>query len=176
MMLKAEIENYQGQINDLKVRNKQLENQVGISSNTAKLLDDLRTKLASKDKQLSNLKSQFNELQEAYRNNQGKPVGVNTGLVYRVQIGAFVLDENAEDEFKSLNNDTFTVERSDGFSKYVLGVFETQEEADKFKGKLMEMGMRSPFVVPYIDGVRVSMEEARNYGGSQGNPYNISQD
>lgn len=165
-LLMAEFENMQNQINDLKRRNKDLETQAGYSSSASRTIDSLKNILGSRQAELNVLKQNYSKMQEAYRTQKTvADRGIKRGLVYRVQIGAFVLE--GEHDYSTLDNETFSIERSDGFYKYILGVFRSKEEAENFRSKLLEMGMKQPWIVPYIDGVRVSSEEADAFNSNQ---------
>ena len=92
-------------------------------------------------------------------------MAIQPGLVYRVQIGAYVFYEM---DNPPVNAGDFVAERADGFNKYVIGSYRTYEEAGEFKDEIRKMGIKDAWVVPYIDGVRVTIEEANTYLGNQG--------
>ena len=107
-----------------------------------------------------------NKLQQAYKTQKTvNDMGIQTGLVYRVQIGAFVFYEMNN---TPQNSDDFHAERSDGFNKYVIGSFRTQGEAEQFRDSMKKIGIKDPWVVPYIDGIRVTIQEADQYLSGQG--------
>jgi hypothetical protein len=85
----------------------------------------------------------------------------STGTFYVVQIGAFQHRDVATND----NNPDFRKENSDGFNRYIMGVFEDVTKADELRKFLMQIDFRSsktyrPFLAPYKDGKRVSLEEA----------------
>ena len=89
-----------------------------------------------------------------------RPTGeVIPGLVYKVQIGAF----RNKDLTKYFNNNkNFGGEvDEDGTQKYSIGQFAEYWEADAFKKYMREMGVRDAWIVPYYNGKRVSMKDAR---------------
>ncbi len=162
--LKSEFENLHNQIEDLKKKNKSLE----LNGNTGgtPLVDSLMWVLAKQEGEYQNMKREYDQMKESYKTlKTANDKGIKEGLVYRVQIGAFVLENDTD--YANLNEEKFSIERSDGMYKYILGAFRSYEEAEKFRGKLMQMGMDEPWIVPYIDGIRVSMDEAREYMGTQ---------
>ncbi|MEM6343489.1 MAG: SPOR domain-containing protein [Bacteroidota bacterium] len=171
--LKGEFENFQEQINDLKTQLKESMSkespQEGTSSVAANdaTSDSLRWQLVQLEAQVQNLRRQNERLQsEVATTNKTSQMGIQDGLVYRVQIGAYVFYEM---ENKPETGGDFVSERADGFNKYVIGSFRTYEEAAAFRQELKKMGLSDPWVVPYIDGIRVTIDEAEQYQGSQGN-------
>ncbi|MEZ4776664.1 MAG: hypothetical protein R3D00_26045 [Bacteroidia bacterium] len=165
LSLKAEFENYQEQIKDLKARNKELMKK-GPATGNADLVDSLRWALIQMEGELQAQRSQKEKLEKAY--NAQKTVndmGIQAGLSFRVQIGAYVFYEmnNPPDQAAD-----FVAERADGFNKYVIGSFRIYDEAQSFRDELRKMGMKDAWVVPYIDGVRVTIDEANRYLEKQG--------
>ncbi len=84
-----------------------------------------------------------------------------TGMYYVVQIGAF--QQNSIET--NPDNPDFRKESTDGFSKYIMGVFSTIEQADAMRSFLMKIDFQRtpkyrPFVAPYKDGNRITLEEA----------------
>ena len=159
--LKAEFDNLEDQIESLKKRNKSLEGTGGMIGGD-QIVDSLKWVIAQQEGEYQSLQDEFGELKEAYRTNKTVTErGLKEGLIYRVQIGAYVLEDNVQ--YDNLQDEKFSVERSDGMYKYILGAFRSIEEAERFRSKLMQMGMNDPWIVPYIDGIRVGMDEARNY-------------
>ena len=78
-------------------------------------------------------------------------------LIYAVQIGAFT------DEEIVLYSDSFIQFREfqeAEFYKYSLGAFETLEEAQYFRKKVVGIGFEDAFVASYKNGQRVNIEEA----------------
>lgn len=82
------------------------------------------------------------------------------GMYYVVQIGAF---QQANVETNPDNPD-FRKESADGFNKYIMGVFSTIDQADALRSFLTKIDFRRPqyrpFVVPYKDGSRITLEDA----------------
>ena len=82
-----------------------------------------------------------------------------SGLVYKVQIGAF----RNKDLIKYFNNNSnFGGEvDQDGTQKYSIGQFHEYWEADTFKKYMREMGVKDAWIVPYYNGKRITMKDAR---------------
>ncbi len=162
--LKSEFENLHNQIEDLKKKNKSLELSGGTGGSP--LVDSLMWVLAKQEGEYQNMKKEYDQMKESYQTLKTvNEKGIKEGLVYRVQIGAYVLENDTD--YANLDEEKFSIERSDGMYKYILGAFRSYDEAEKFRGKLMQMGMDEPWIVPYIDGIRASMQEAREYMGTQ---------
>lgn len=168
--LKAEFENYQEQIKDLKRRNKELMNEASQSQNSD-LVDSLRWALIQSEGELEALRTQ-NEKLKKYSQTQKtvNDMGIRTGLVYRIQIGAYVFYEI---ENKNITSDDFIAERADGFNKYVIGGFRDYDEATGFRDEIRKMGLEDAWVVPYLDGVRITIEEANQHLQNQGQQANF---
>ncbi|TAE46564.1 MAG: hypothetical protein EAZ89_19880 [Bacteroidetes bacterium] len=163
--LKAEFENYQEQIKELKRINKELMAKAASSQNSD-LVDSLRWVLIQMEGELQAQRSQKEKLEKAYKS-QAKvsEMGIKPGLVYRIQIGAYVFYEIAN---KPKDADDIVEEKADGFNKYVIGGFRTYDEAISFRDEVRKMGLKDAWVVPYIDGIRVTVEEANQYLQKQG--------
>jgi hypothetical protein len=84
------------------------------------------------------------------------PVYDDTGVVFKVQVGAF----RSKDLSKYFNNtENFSGETEDETQKITLGRFRDYWEADTFKKYLREMGVKDAWIVPYKDGTRVAMKD-----------------
>ncbi len=164
LALKAEFENYQDQIKDLKERHKELLNSSG-RGNT-QLTDSLRWAAIQAEGDLKALQSNYDQLKEQYRSlrlvsNQG----IQPGLVFRVQIGAYVFREPGE--VKGDATDILT-EKADGFNKYVIGNFRSYEDCEMFRDEIRALGISDAWVVPYLEGERITIQEAKDHLESQG--------
>lgn len=168
MALKAEFENYQNQIKDLKQRNKDLTNQLNtMQSSGGPKVDSMKWEIIQLKGELQAMQTQYEKLQAAYQTlKTTEEMGIRSGLVYRVQIGAYVFNDMRNVPV----NDDVIIERADGFNKWVIGSYRTYEEAAKLKEELVKAGLKDAFIVPYIDGIRASIQEADNYLKNQGRP------
>lgn len=81
------------------------------------------------------------------------------GLIYKVQIGAF-RNKDLTKYFNNSKNFGGEVD-GDGTKKYSIGQFTEYWEADSFKKYMREMGVKDAWIVPYFNGKRVSMKDAR---------------
>ncbi|WP_300354970.1 hypothetical protein [Fluviicola sp.] len=89
------------------------------------------------------------------------PVGVKapTGLVYRVQVGAFAKPIR-EDLFKEFT--PVTGEKLDnGITRYLAGYFGNRQKVLDAQQDIRALGYKDAFVVAYCDGKRISLAEAR---------------
>ncbi|MEO0899096.1 MAG: hypothetical protein AAFY71_21975 [Bacteroidota bacterium] len=160
LTLKAEFENYEEQIKDLKAANKKL-----LDERNDEEMADLQSKVTQLEDRLQNEQSVRNQLEQKLSQTKGlMEGGILPGLIYRVQIGAYVFYDSSSNP----DGANFVKERSDGFNKYMIGAFRSYDEASGFREELEQMGIKKPWVVPYVDGVRVSIDEANNYLSNQG--------
>ena len=88
------------------------------------------------------------------------PAGdVNTGIVFKVQIGAF---KNKDMSKYFDNNPNFGGEagKEPGEPQRIsIGIFRNYWEADLFKKYMREMGVKDAWIVPYKDGRRVEIKD-----------------
>ena len=87
-------------------------------------------------------------------------IGSEKGLTYKVQIGAYE-SFNMNEFFQ--NPKIIQAYGDKRFNKYLIGNFPSQQRAKSFSKKVGQMGFRDAWVVPYIDGRRVSKEKAKQY-------------
>jgi hypothetical protein len=164
MSLKAEFENYQQQIEDLKAQVKDLM-ESGSSGPTDEEAN-LRMRIIELENDRSRLQSENEKLRrELASTKQVSEMGIRSGLVYRVQLVAAVLQD-----FDSPNSasDDVVVERSDGYNKFLIGGFRTYDKAQQFREEVRLLGFEDAWIVPYIDGKRVTIDEANQYRNSEG--------
>ncbi len=120
-----------------------------------KKVDSLQTLLNSNSARISGLESQ---LLAAQAEAASAKKGTAKGYYYRVQLGAYkFFDVNSK---TTKEDDTFLTETKNEIDKYVVGLFFTLEEADKFKNDIRKLGIKDAFVVPYKDGQRITHKEA----------------
>jgi len=137
--LKSEVSGYKRQISSLEGQVKEKDNQ--IASMTQKV------------------RSMEQEVAAAQQAVASKPAGSSyddSGVVFKVQIGAF-RDRDMSKYFDSTEN--FSGETDEGVQKITLGRFRDYWEADTFKKYLREMGVGDAWIVPYKDGKRVAMKD-----------------
>lgn len=85
------------------------------------------------------------------------PTDYTSGVVFRVQIGAF---KNKDLSKYFENNPNFGGEAAEsGEQKVTIGVFRDYWAADEFKKYLREMGVKDAWIVPFKDGQRVDIKD-----------------
>lgn len=89
------------------------------------------------------------------------PVGVKTptGLVYRVQVGAFAkpIPEALFKEFSPVTGEKL----DNGITRYLAGYFGNRQKVLDAQQDIRALGYKDAFVVAYCDGKRISLAEAR---------------
>jgi hypothetical protein len=171
LSLKSFEEGYRKKLFDAEKKAKELGDQ---NSRLTIKVDSLLNELKKKDAEIAMLKSdldklraEYSKLEAAYSSAKANSEkGVIAGLVFKVQIGAFI-HFNMNDYLKETVN--FEGESADNYNKYVVGAFRDLEVAEAFKKDIARMGIKDAWVVPYVDGVRVEMAEAKKIlagGGS----------
>lgn len=164
LTLKKETENHQKQVTDLTSQNKDLT----VKNGQQKIsIDSLINIINQRNSEIASLKSKNEKLELALQEcKQNSEKQIVKGLVYKVQLGAFVhFDIN---KYLSETGEMFEGENADGFNKYTVGQFRDYETAENFKKDIRKMGIKDAWVVPVIDGKRVTHDEAKKYLQSQG--------
>lgn len=161
--LKQELKTYR-KMKPMEIRSMKLnyENKLKDKNNQAqqfkilqKRVDSLQTLLNSNGAKLLSLESQ---LLAAQADAASAKKGTAKGYYYRVQLGAYKFFDVKSKTNKE--DDTFLTETKNEIDKYVVGLFFTLEEADKFKNDIRKLGIKDAFVVPYKDGQRITHKEA----------------
>lgn len=103
------------------------------------------------------------------------PIPINKklpeGLIFKVQIGAFrkPIPQNLFNGMSPITGET----TPKGFIRYTVGVFEKFTTADKAKNKIIDMGYKDAFIVAFLNGKRIPINEA--YAMAGGIPTNVLQ-
>lgn len=88
-------------------------------------------------------------------------------LVYRVQFVASSVKRDPESYFSALKNAInglqFHVSNQNGIYRYEAGDRYSLPEAEALRNKIAAAGFPDCFLVPYIDGNRVSMQQAKDF-------------
>lgn len=108
-----------------------------------------------KDIEAASLVEETPEITEEYAEEEQQSIGDLT--IYAVQIGAF---KNNDIELYSDSFTQFKEFEEAGFYKYSLGAFETLEEAQNLRKKVIGLGFNDAFVASYVNGERQAIEEA----------------
>lgn len=86
---------------------------------------------------------------------------IPSGIVYRVQIGAFKVPIDAS-VFKGLSPLACEKLMGSQFIKYLVGLFRSEEAAKVAREEVKKSGYKDAFIVAYKDGVRIPLYSARN--------------
>lgn len=154
--LVEEHQKFQGDVARLEAASKNL--QSSLSDKNAKI-SDLEDDMAKLRSDLSKSKAQVREARAAAAAKPVEPSSgtIMKGVVFKVQIGAF-RNKDLSKYFE--NHENFSGETDeDGTQKITLSQFTDYWEADTFKKYLREMGVKDAWIVPYRDGIRVSIKE-----------------
>ena len=94
------------------------------------------------------------------------------GLVYKVQIGAFrnPIAPEIYKELSPVSAETTT----NGLTRYTAGLFNKFANANSAKVEVRALGYRDAFVVAFLNGKRISMEEANRMSGDQAIPSTVA--
>ncbi|MEM9847216.1 MAG: Ezrin/radixin/moesin family protein [Bacteroidota bacterium] len=130
-----------------------------------------QAQMSRKDAQLNSLQTRVNQLSmdlsEAQANltaaetaKGGSEVMTNqvvTGVVFKVQIGAFEKGQLSSDLMTSEN---LNLENTEDYQKVVVGQFRDYESAKILRDQLKKMGVKGAWIVSYRDGERITVKEA----------------
>jgi len=178
LSLKAFEEGYRKKLFDAEKKGKEL---ADINARLNIKVDSLLNELKKRDAEISMLKSdldklraEYAKLEAAYSSQKANTErGVIAGLVFKIQIGAFIhFDMNQY--LKETTN--FEGESSDNFNKYVLGAFRDLTVAEAFKKDIARIGIKDAWIVPYVDGVRIEMSEAKKILAAGGSTSRLEKD
>jgi len=100
------------------------------------------------------------------KSNTPADVKTQSGLVYRVQIGAFSkpISEEKFQRFKPLSGEKLP----NGVTRYLAGQFSDRHAVAEAQQQIRAIGYKDAFPVAYCNGARISMEEARKLQESGG--------
>ncbi len=136
--------------------------------NSAKILEleaeieNLRTQLAIEWKKVDSLSMALAEAEQIIDEFQNAAIDCgkvpSQGTVYSVQIGNYKkLDlKTTFNSGKGLRTESYT-----GGNAYMIGNFETAEDAIKFVNDIKKLGITDAFVTQYIDGSRIITFDAK---------------
>ena len=94
------------------------------------------------------------------------PVGVKlpSGLVYRVQVGAFSkpIEQDMYNKFSPISGEKL----SNGITRYMAGFFNNISSVEEAQGQVKTIGYEDAFIVAYCDNERITISEARRLEAS----------
>ncbi|MFN5031493.1 MAG: hypothetical protein ACK5FX_04645 [Flavobacteriia bacterium] len=99
----------------------------------------------------------------AVTSSMAKPIPVDvksaSGLVYRVQVGAFSkpIPQDRFREFNPVSGETL----NNGITRYMAGYFNSSKNVLDARNKIRAIGYADAFAIAYCDGKRISLAEAR---------------
>ena len=164
LTLRDDLENANKKLRECSEKNKDLQDKY---ANAQAAYDSLAAILSSRESELAALGRKYEKLEAAYQAQKNvNDKGIVPGLVYRVQVGAYVhFDMN---QYLGDTEKSFEGENQDGMNKYMMGNFRGMTNAEAFRDDIRKLGIEDAWVVPYIDGTRVTMDEADAYLSKQG--------
>lgn len=98
---------------------------------------------------------------------------INDGLIFKVQIGAFK-QALPNDAFKGISPIVAQTTPS-GYLRYMAGNFEKYDGAYTVKNYLKNVGYKDAFIVAYLNGVRITLNEALDKAKANGQTISIAQ-
>lgn len=156
LALKAREESYQKQVQD---RDRQIEELQRRNRELAEQLAQLEDQLRARQYSIDSMQSEVLRLKAAYEAEKKQSrLDVMPGLVFKVQIGAFRLFDMRK---YAQDNPFFETEALGDINRYTVGRFRSLELAEAFQKDLKRLGIRDAWVVPFKDGVRITMKEAK---------------
>jgi hypothetical protein len=161
---KNELENNNKQLRDLSAKNADLTKKLsacnGRVDSLQSILTQVRNEVESCNEQKKKLQAQLEAKAKIVETD------IQPGLIYKVQIGAFVhFDMNM---YLRDTDKNFEGENQDGMNKYTIGKFRDMELAEAFRKDVQKLGIKDAWIVPFIDGRRSTLDEARKYMESKG--------
>lgn len=145
---KQESEQLQAQLSDL-------QSQQGQGNS---MLAQKEQEVMDLNNQLLNAQSTIQQLRDQIASTPVKDDMIS-GLVYRVQIGAY---QKTKMSSSLATDEAMKLEDADGLQKILIGQFRNMDEATALKDHMVKIGVKDAWVVPFRDGVRISLEEAMN--------------
>ena len=82
---------------------------------------------------------------------------IKYNLIYKVQIGTFLKSMISDKLFIDIKAQEINL---DGVYKYYVGNEIDKQNAEKIKRKMINLGFSGSFIVPFLDGKRISIKEA----------------
>jgi len=128
---------------------------------------DIKTSMVYTDRNIQSETDDF-EIFPASPYSKLNPIPSNInlpdGLIFRIQLGAFSKPVS-NDTFKGLSPVSYEV--VNGKIKYYTGIFYSSENAGKALKDIREYGFSDSFLVPFYNGIIISIEKAKEIEYSQ---------
>lgn len=122
-------------------------------------INQLQQEASSLNNRLMTAQNAIQQLNEEKSSMASKGGGADmSGLVFRVQIGAYGktnVPGNLDQE-----DDNMDLEMEGGLQKILIGRFRNYQDAEDLNAHMKKIGVKDAWVVPYRDGVRISLAEA----------------
>ena len=146
---KQESEQLQSQLRDLQSQQGQEDSQ----------LAQKEQEIMDLNNQLLNAQSTIQQLREQIASTPTTPAqdDMMSGLVFRVQIGAY---QKTRISTSLATDDAMKLEDEGGLQKILVGQFRDYQQAVELKDYMVKIGVKDAWVVPFRDGIRISLEEA----------------
>lgn len=151
----------QGSVDMYRDENSQLQAQINSLSTEKQMLD---TKVQQLEQNNIALNNQLATTQDAMNQMAEKPVTLEPrgddmvmGTTFRVQIGAY--EKNYIPENLESTDGSMTLEMADGLQKVMVGQFRDYQEAKALMKHMKKIGLRDAWVVAYVDGGRVDLND-----------------
>ncbi len=163
LALKAREESFQKQVQD---RDRQLEEMQRRNRELAEQIAQLEDQLRARQYSLDSMQSEVLRLKAAYEAEKKQSrLDVMPGLVFKVQSGAFRLFDMRK---YAQDNPFFETEALGDINRYTVGRFRDLALAEAFQKDLKRLGIRDAWIVPFKDGVRITMKEAKEMLSASG--------
>jgi hypothetical protein len=132
-------------------------------------IDKLEAKLRGCNASMDSMKSEFKKLQMMYETAmQREEEDVDAGLLFRVQIGAY--EKIDVTKYMNAADDNFKGETQDMLNKFLVGKFRELPLAELFQQDIKKLGIKDAWIVPYLDGIRITITEAKQMIGAGTTP------
>ena len=161
LSLKAQVEGNAAKIEELT-------NQIAALKNQLKTAEADRDRFSNEVERLKQENETLRNAYEAARSQQTR--GVTAGLIFKVQVGAFRYFDMSK--YLSQTEQNFEGENADNLNRYTMGNFRDLEMAENFRKDVQRLGIKDAWIVPYLDGQRIEMKQAKQIlqnGGPQVN-------
>ncbi len=163
LALKAREENFQRQLQN---KDQEIEAQTRQNRELQARIAELEDQLRAKQYSIDSLQSEMVRLKAAYEAEKKQArLDVMPGLVFKVQIGAFRLFDMRK---YAQDNPFFEAEALGDINRYTVGRFRDLALAEAFQKDIKRLGIRDAWIVPYKDGARITMKEAKELLNAQG--------